>query len=154
LGPECFPHCRVRIVYPFLHRIKRKICWVRALLPLGGHGAGVAATDTLVEKIGEGIRETSNNRFTPQTRRSKIPQIRALFKAAKTCVFFTDDKQVVRPAEIGSTDYIKIEAEKLNLEVRVFRPEAQFLCAGSDAFAVDQEQGRLDRRKTETANLP
>ena len=40
----------------------------------------------------------------------------------------------VRPGEIGSTDYIKTEAEKLHCDVSEFELEAQFRCAGSDAF--------------------
>ena len=49
-------------------------------------------------------------------------------------MFFIDDNQIVRPGEIGSTGYIKAEAEKLHCEVCEFELEAQFRCAGSDAF--------------------
>ena len=80
------------------------------------------------------IRVTSNNRFTPKTRQSKIPQIEELLKASKTSVFFIDDNQVVRPGEIGSVEYIRNSAEALHCEVREFELEAQFRCGGSDAF--------------------
>jgi hypothetical protein len=40
----------------------------------------------------------------------------------------------VRPGGIGSSQYIKSEVEKLRCEVREFELEAQFRCAGSDAF--------------------
>jgi len=49
-------------------------------------------------------------------------------------VFFIDDNQIVRPEEIGSADYIKTEAEKVHCDVCEFELEAQFRCAGSDAF--------------------
>ena len=55
-------------------------------------------------------------------------------KVSKTSVFFIDDNQIVRPGEIGSTEYIKREAEQLGCQVREFELEAQFRCAGSDAF--------------------
>jgi len=80
------------------------------------------------------IRETSNNRFTPKVKQSKLPQIQELLKASRTSVFFIDDNQIVRPGEIGSTQYIKDEAEKLHCNVSEFELEAQFRCAGSDAF--------------------
>src|SRR3989441_271407 len=80
------------------------------------------------------IRETSNNRFTPKVKQSKLSQIHELLKASRTSVFFIDDNQIVRPGEIGSTGYIKTEAEKLHCDVCEFELEAQFRCAGSDAF--------------------
>jgi len=90
--------------------------------------------DVMIADEGHRIRETSNNRFTPKTKQSRVPQIQELLKASRTSVFFIDDNQIVRPGEIGSTDYIKTEAEKLHCDVREFELEAQFRCAGSDAF--------------------
>jgi hypothetical protein len=96
--------------------------------------ADANAVDVIIADEAHRIRETSNNRFTPAVKRSKFPQIRELLKVSKTSVFFIDDNQVVRPGEIGSTQYIKDEARKLHCEVREFELEAQFRCAGSDAF--------------------
>lgn len=90
--------------------------------------------DVMIADEAHRIRETSNSRFTPKIKRSKLPQVEELLKASRTSVFFIDDKQIVRPGEIGSTHYIKEEAEKLNCEVREFELEAQFRCAGSEAF--------------------
>ena len=90
--------------------------------------------DVMIADEAHRIRETSNNRFTPKTKQSKVPQIQELLKASRTSVFFIDDNQIVRPGEIGSTDYIKTEAEKFHCDVREFELEAQFRCAGSDAF--------------------
>jgi hypothetical protein len=54
--------------------------------------------------------------------------------AAKVSVFFIDDKQTVRPNEIGSTEYIRIHAEGVQAELSEFDLEIQFRCAGSDGF--------------------
>jgi DUF2075 family protein len=97
-------------------------------------GADVNVIDVMIADEAHRIRETSNNRFTPKVKQSKLPQIQELLKASRTSVFFIDDNQIVRPGEIGSTEYIRSEAEKLGCEVRKFELEAQFRCAGSDAF--------------------
>jgi hypothetical protein len=97
-------------------------------------GADVNVIDVMIADEAHRIRETSNNRFTPKVKQSKLPQIQELLKASRTAVFFIDDNQIVRPGEIGSTGYIKTEAEKLHCEVREFELAAQFRCAGSDAF--------------------
>jgi len=97
-------------------------------------GADVNVIDVMIADEAHRIRETSNNRFTPKVKQSKLPQIQELLKASRTSVFFIDDNQIVRPGEIGSTEYIKTEAEKFRCEVREFELQAQFRCAGSDAF--------------------
>jgi DUF2075 family protein len=97
-------------------------------------GADIDVIDVMIADEAHRIRETSNNRFTPKVKQSKLPQIQELLKASRTSVFFIDDKQIVRPGEIGSTDYIKSEAEKFHCDVSEFELEAQFRCAGSDAF--------------------
>jgi len=97
-------------------------------------GADVNVIDVMIADEAHRIRETSNNRFTPKVKQSKLSQIQELLKASRTSVFFIDDNQIVRPGEIGSTDYIKAEAEKLQSDVCEFELEAQFRCAGSDAF--------------------
>jgi DUF2075 family protein len=97
-------------------------------------GADVNVIDVMIADEAHRIRETSNNRFTPKVKQSQLPQIQELLKASRTAVFFIDDNQIVRPGEIGSTDYIKTEAEKLHCDVSEFELEAQFRCAGSDAF--------------------
>jgi uncharacterized protein len=96
--------------------------------------ADVNVIDVMIADEAHRIRETSNNRFTPKPKRSKVSQIHELLKASRTSVFFIDDNQIVRPGEIGSVAYIKSEAEKLNCNVCEFELQAQFRCAGSDAF--------------------
>jgi len=90
--------------------------------------------DVLIADESHRIRETSNSRFTPKTKRSNLPQIEELFKASKVLVFLIDDKQIVRPNEIGSTSYIKRYVAKHNAKTYEYELEAQFRCNGSEAF--------------------
>ncbi len=97
-------------------------------------GADVNVIDVMIADEAHRIRKTSNNRFTPKIDQSNLSQIEELLKASRTSVFFIDDNQIVRPGEIGSSEYIRLEAEKLNCHVTEMELEAQFRCAGSDAF--------------------
>ncbi len=90
--------------------------------------------DILIADESHRIRETSNSRFTPRAKRTNLPQVEELFRAAKVLVFFIDDKQIVRPNEIGSTPYIKKCAIVHNAIIHEYELEAQFRCNGSDAF--------------------
>ncbi len=54
--------------------------------------------------------------------------------AAKVSVFFIDDKQVVRPQEVGSSDYLREKAAAMGCDVFEHQLEIQFRCAGSEAF--------------------
>ncbi|MBS4029878.1 MAG: DUF2075 domain-containing protein [Clostridiales bacterium] len=90
--------------------------------------------DVLICDEAHRIRKTSNNRFTPQSRRSNVAQVEELLQSAKVAVFFIDDHQVVRPDEIGSVDYITNYAQKQNCKIYEEELEAQFRCSGSDGF--------------------
>ena len=90
--------------------------------------------DALICDEAHRIRETSNDRFTPKAKQSTEPQIRELLRAAKVAIFFIDDRQGVRPKEIGSSDYIKQHAADLNYGVSEFELEIQFRCSGSAGF--------------------
>jgi len=92
------------------------------------------AIDVLVADESHRIRATSASRYTPKSARSDQPQIRELLAASRLSVFFVDDHQVVRPNEIGSTDYIRSHAQALGCRVWEYELEAQFRCNGSDAF--------------------
>jgi len=100
----------------------------------GYAAAGYGDVDVMVCDEAHRIRETSNSRFTPRAKRSKGPQIGELINASKTTVFFIDDDQVVRPGEIGSSDYIRQYAKADNCTILDYELEAQFRCAGSAAF--------------------
>ncbi len=90
--------------------------------------------DALICDEAHRIRETSNSRFTRKENRSTGPQIREILRAAKVAVFFIDDRQVVRPREIGSSDYIRTHAAELDFSVAEYELEVQFRCSGSAGF--------------------
>lgn len=92
------------------------------------------AIDVLVADESHRIRETSQSRFTPKAQRSDLPQIEELLNAAKVCVFFIDDAQIVRPNEIGSVEYIKKYASQRGCAIFEYQLEAQFRCNGSNGF--------------------
>lgn len=103
--------------------------------------------DVLIADEAHRIRETSDSRFTKKQDRSNKPQIEELLNASKVAVFFIDDHQVVRPNEIGSTEYIKEIVNKKNYKIFEYELEAQFRCNGSDAF-VNWINNTLGIRKT------
>ncbi len=92
------------------------------------------AIDVLIADESHRIRFTSNNRFTRRNNRSELPQIEELIKVAKLPVFFIDDRQNIRPNEIGSVEYIKEYAKKMECQIFEYQLEIQFRCKGSDKF--------------------
>ncbi len=90
--------------------------------------------DVLICDEAHRIRETSDSRYTPRAKRSGKPQIRELLDAARVGVFFIDDRQGVRPNEIGTSEYIRKSAEAHRCRLFDFELEVQFRCAGSDGF--------------------
>jgi len=106
-------------------------------------GAEPNSVDVLISDEAHRIRKTSSNWRTPSAKRSDVPQVDELLRASKVAVFFIDDAQVVRPDEIGSVAYIKDAAQRLGCTVSEHELEAQFRCAGSDAFVnwVDNTLG-------------
>jgi DUF2075 family protein len=93
-----------------------------------------AIIDVLVMDEAHRIRESSANRFTPAASRSGKPQIDELISAAKVGVYFIDDRQVVRPGEVGSSQLIREAASRAGASVQEFDLEAQFRCGGSEAY--------------------
>jgi len=90
--------------------------------------------DALVCDEAHRIRKTSNSRYMRKELRSGTPQVEELMRAAKVCIFFIDDYQIVRPEEIGSTELIKKTAEKFEAEIFDFELKTQFRCSGSDGY--------------------
>jgi uncharacterized protein len=92
------------------------------------------AIDLLVSDEAHRIRATSASRFTPASKRTGKAQVKELLDASKVAVFLLDDHQMVRPNEIGSSDYIRQAASEVGASVREYQLEIQFRCGGSDAF--------------------
>jgi len=90
--------------------------------------------DVLVADESHRIRITSNNMYTPRAKRSNLPQVEELINVAKVPVFFIDDRQNVRPGEIGSCNHIRENAERLGCSVHEYQLDIQFRCQGSDKF--------------------
>lgn len=93
------------------------------------------SVDVLVCDESHRIREKSTSQFTPAAVRANLrPQVDELIAAAKVSVFFIDDRQIVRPGETGSAALIREHAAEMGAQLWEYQLEAQFRCAGSDAF--------------------
>jgi DUF2075 family protein len=103
--------------------------------------------DILICDEAHRIREHSWNRFTKKQDRSDRLQVDELLAAAKVCVFFIDELQVVRPGEIGSAALIRERAAAREEPVVEHTLEAQFRCAGSEGF-VQWVENTLAIRRT------
>jgi DUF2075 family protein len=96
--------------------------------------AEAGAIDVMVCDEAHRIRKTSNNMYTKKDKRSKKSQLEELFDASKVAVFFIDDRQIVRPDEIGSSVLIAEFAKTHGIRLYECDLTAQFRCNGSDAF--------------------
>ncbi len=103
--------------------------------------------DALVLDEAHRIRESSRDRFTATADWSGLSQIDELMTAAKVCVFFIDDRQVVRPGEVGQSLLIREAAQRAKAELIEYELEAQFRCSGSDGF-INWIDNTLDIQRT------
>ena len=103
--------------------------------------------DVLVLDESHRIRASSVSRYTPRDARTGLPQIEEIINAANVSVFFIDDLQGIKPAEVGSSELIRSTAQRLGCEIKEYELEAQFRCSGSDAF-VNWIDNTLGLRKT------
>src|SRR3970282_2081892 len=99
--------------------------------------------DVLICDEAHRIRSTSNHQYTKKENRSDRPQIQEIIEAAKVSVFFVDDQQVVRSNETGSSALLRDYAAEHGCVLHESTLEAQFRCAGSDAFVgwIDKTLG-------------
>jgi len=89
--------------------------------------------DLLVADEAHRIRETSASRWTKKEDRGGS-QIEELLDAARVAAFFIDDRQVVRPGEVGSAALIRAASESRGQRVYEYDLSAQFRCGGSEAY--------------------
>ena len=92
------------------------------------------AVDVLLIDEAHRIGRTSNSQYTPAARRTNLSQIDTIIRATKICVFFIDEKQAIRGAEIGSTNMIREAAAKYGAKVEECELKSQFRCNGSDNY--------------------
>ena len=103
--------------------------------------------DALVLDEAHRIRDTSKDRFTKAADWSGLPQIDELIHIARVTVFFIDDRQIVRPGEVGSSDLIRAAAKRAGTKLLEYELESQFRCSGSDGF-INWVDNTLDIRRT------
>jgi len=96
--------------------------------------AGPNDLDVLVADEAHRIRKTSNNRFTKKAQRSELRQVDELIRVARVPVFLLDEKQSVRPDEIGTVDEIRDAAQQQGLDIIEIDLNAQFRLGGSEAY--------------------
>ena len=103
--------------------------------------------DALVMDEAHRIRESSKDRFTKKGEWSGLPQIDELIYVARVSVFFIDDRQIVRPGEVGSSDLIRAASKKAGAHLLEYELDAQFRCSGSDGF-INWVDNTLEVRRT------
>ena len=103
--------------------------------------------DALVLDEAHRLRESSKDRFTRLEDWSGLPQIDELVHIARVSAFFIDDRQVVRPGEVGSSDLIRAAAKRACANLLEYELDAQFRCSGSDGF-INWVDNTLDIRRT------
>src|SRR3989344_2464892 len=84
--------------------------------------------DILIIDEAHRMGEKSDHRFTKKEHRTNMPQVEQLIRCAKTSIFFIDDKQVIRGAEVGNTQLIKRTAESLGRNTEEWELTSQFRC--------------------------
>ena len=106
------------------------------------------AVDVLLIDEAHRIGRTSNNQYTPASKRTDLSQIDTIIRASKVSVFFIDEKQAIRGAEIGSTSMIREAAAKYGAKVEECELKSQFRCNGSDNYMDWIEQVLYNRPVT------
>jgi len=92
------------------------------------------SVDVLIIDEAHRIGRSPNHQYTKAVDRTALQQIETLIRASKTSIFFIDDKQVIRNAEIGSSQLIKEYASKYNCSLEEVELISQFRCNGSDNY--------------------
>src|SRR5690606_13139472 len=90
------------------------------------------AVDVLLMDEAHRIREKTQVRYAKPTGRL---QVEDLLHAGRICVFFIDDYQAVRKGEIGSSSFIRAQAEKMGCTVYEYNLESQFRNGGSEKYS-------------------
>lgn len=111
------------------------------------------SVDVLLVDEAHRIERTSNSQYTPAEKRTSLPQIDTIIRAAKVSVFFIDEKQAIRGAEIGNKELIRSAAERYGAKVEECTLNSQFRCNGSDNYMDWMEQVLYNRPVTAKFSL-
>jgi hypothetical protein len=90
--------------------------------------------DVLIMDEAHRLRDTSETRYTAAALRTGRKQIDEVVSVARVPVFLLDEKQVVRPGEMGSVEQILEYANSINVEVLQIDLKDQFRCGGSEKY--------------------
>ena len=90
--------------------------------------------DVLLIDEAHRIERSINNQYTPAAKRTDLPMVDCLIRAAKVTVFFIDDLQGIRSVEIGSSKMITEAADRLGVPHESVELKSQFRCNGSDSY--------------------
>jgi uncharacterized protein len=92
------------------------------------------SVDLIVVDEAHRIRAKTTLRYLPKSKQSGLPQVQEIMRAARVSAYFVDDLQGIRPNEVGSSTYIRQNAELLSIPVTEIQLESQFRCKGADQF--------------------
>lgn len=98
------------------------------------------SVDVLLVDEAHRIQKSANNQYTRAENRTNLPQVDTIIRAAKITVFFIDDRQAIRGAEIGSAKLIREAAKRWGAKVEECELTSQFRCNGSDNYMDWLEQ--------------
>jgi uncharacterized protein len=90
--------------------------------------------DLLIVDEAHRVRLSSNTQYTGRAVRSEIPQANELIRAARVTVFFLDERQNVRPDEIGNVAALATAADEEGVPLVRLELDAQFRCNGSSEY--------------------
>lgn len=90
--------------------------------------------DVLLVDEAHRIEKSPNNQYTKTEDRTDLSQLETIIRAAKIWVFFIDDKQTIRSAEICTSDMIKDVANQQWCNIEEIELKSQFRCNWSDNF--------------------
>lgn len=90
--------------------------------------------DVLLVDEAHRMQENANGQYTPRAMRTDMTMVDTILRAAKTCVFFIDDKQAIRSMDNGSSERIRASASKYGAHVEEVELKSQFRCNGADNY--------------------
>lgn len=82
------------------------------------------------------LEQSNVHRYMRPEHKSELPQVDQIIRAARTSVFFIDDKQSVRHLEIGNSDVIREAAARMGASVDEVELVSQFRCMGSNDYLL------------------